>query len=476
MQIPLLSDQWLDGVVLAFACKEADLSFRLLVTPKTKALAEWLLSVVSFSGMVVPAMHTLSSADDLSALTLNPDAWAAPIVSNATKAALAVDDTCVWVPDGAVVTEKERAWLRTRKQDAPLASPKQFFNRLIRCRYLFVPRSCPRAFALASRMFRCAPAPGSGLSGVPGTNNPAALIHILKRHCFCSGFAPQRIPAVVHHMWLDDDLLSRRMPPEHAFAGSMWRTSQPGFEVRMWHTADIHAAIAKEPAAVQKAFHEAKTIIQKCDLARWVIIAQHGGVYIDLDFYPTGSLRTLLGKRTLWMTRELNEHNGRTQICNGFFAGTAEHPFVRGYIEEMTKNLAKRPNGPPNSAVMETTGPIALARFFNGSGKALRPPDCLGHPCDVMPFNSGGLLSETCAAYRTLPVAFTRWREGSGWGAIKPVAKPVTKPDTLPATTQRSCNTTAYISIICVVSVGFVAALACAIAYGIKLKKQIAGR
>lgn len=84
----------------------------------------------------------------------------------------------------------------------------------------------------------------------------------------------RRIPPVLHRVWFGPE----PMPEEHSAYGETWRHHHPRWQHRLWGDDDLHSlGISREVSAV------ARNASAVSDLARFQIMARHGGVYVDTD-------------------------------------------------------------------------------------------------------------------------------------------------------------------------------------------------
>ena len=102
-----------------------------------------------------------------------------------------------------------------------------------------------------------------------------------------SGAAANRtalgLPAVpwrLHQTWKD------AWPPKHLFS-PRWRLSMqaanPGWAHRLWTDAENRALVAARYPWLLAAYDGYPSDIQRADVARYVVVHAHGGVYADLD-------------------------------------------------------------------------------------------------------------------------------------------------------------------------------------------------
>lgn len=94
--------------------------------------------------------------------------------------------------------------------------------------------------------------------------------------------AATRIPRVLHQVYgLWDE--PGPLPTNFAHWASGWRRLHPDWNYVLWSGDDVRRLVADEPSDVQRAFHALPRGAQRSDLARYLILQRHGGIYADLD-------------------------------------------------------------------------------------------------------------------------------------------------------------------------------------------------
>jgi hypothetical protein len=232
-----------------------------------------------------------------------------------------------------------------------------------------------------------------------------------------------KIPPLLHFMWLaKTDAPHHGFPTHHALNPVAWSSMNSGWRVRTWTNADMLDVLATWPQDVTKAYNTAAIHIAKCDLARWLVLHAHGGVYIDVDFFPVRPLATLAVPDDCdgLLFRQPPDH-GNT-LFNGFMAFAPQHAFVREFVLFITQRILKSSLFIPRQ-VLHTTGPFALTDFFQAVSPRFAHL-CLLDSHWVLPFSKYDSKKMQTTA-RRLPqditdpmqqtVAFTRWHEGSDW-------------------------------------------------------------
>ena len=81
---------------------------------------------------------------------------------------------------------------------------------------------------------------------------------------------PRRIPKTLHFIWFGDG------QPNSLIA--KWEKMHPDYEIKVWND-EIHSELGTH----RTLFEKAKTPAEKSLVARYLILYQHGGIYIDCD-------------------------------------------------------------------------------------------------------------------------------------------------------------------------------------------------
>ncbi|AYV85696.1 MAG: glycosyl transferase [Satyrvirus sp.] len=240
------------------------------------------------------------------------------------------------------------------------------------------------------------------------------------------------IPKIIHQMWLDKKISNNDYSPEKykPFINS-FREHNPEFIFEFWNMDRAKDLFEKYPEIdkYKNIWYNLPHHIQKCDMARFLIIYLFGGIYIDLDFVCFKNLSPLLD-RELLLVYEPVEHSEiykdpiERRLYNGFIGSVPKHKFWLDWLDFILESLKKTDD------VMYTTGPINFRIFLNQSKyKNIKLTDT----CDIIPLyfkNGSNYVTRNCvhrnnnsqkidADYHKKIGNFThtKWYEGSGWGA-----------------------------------------------------------
>jgi len=159
-----------------------------------------------------------------------------------------------------------------------------------------------------------------------------------------------KIPRLFHRIWLGSAI-----PAESDEWWQTWEQLHPGWDLVTWTEANLPRLTN------QRIYDEAETLTAgnvwqfRSDIARYELLAEHGGVYLDTDFEPRRNIEPLLGDVDCFAAWELQD----IWIANGFMGATPDHRFIGRLIEQLPSSVRENRTRRPNHA----TGPRYLTRM-----------------------------------------------------------------------------------------------------------------
>jgi mannosyltransferase OCH1-like enzyme len=146
------------------------------------------------------------------------------------------------------------------------------------------------------------------------------------------------------------------MPALFAEFGKQWQQLHPEWEMRLWDERNI------PPLRNQDIYDNAALICPKCegqlraDVARYEILYEYGGVYLDVDFEPFKPLDALLEDVECFCAWEIQD-----QFANNALMGCVPgHPLMRDLIGDLHQSVEDHPNFGP----WMVSGPRHLTRVL----------------------------------------------------------------------------------------------------------------
>ncbi len=240
------------------------------------------------------------------------------------------------------------------------------------------------------------------------------------------------IPKILHRMWLDKTITNNEhVPQKYDRFIKSFSDHNPELTVMFWNMDKVKKLFDYNPeiAKYKETWINLPHHIQKCDMARFIIMYLYGGIYVDLDFMCYKNLSPLLN-RDLLLVFEPVEHSEiwhdpiEARLYNGFIGSVPKHQFWLDWLDFIVASLKK------TSDVMYTTGPVNFRIFFNQSRYRGTP---IVSTCDLLPIyltsntnyitrgcidrNNNSKIITSDDYYKTFGnYAHTKWSEGSGWG------------------------------------------------------------
>ncbi|MFD1744957.1 glycosyltransferase family 32 protein [Rhizobium helianthi] len=169
----------------------------------------------------------------------------------------------------------------------------------------------------------------------------------------------QPVPRVLHQIWLGN----LDVPP----AAARWRdhAAKNGFHYKLWRENDLEAlGVQRHPAFMD--MMEAGDFPGAVDVARYFILYEQGGIYLDCDWYPArddesfADLLPLLGLSALAEETPRDTGAGGLLLTNSFIAAPPHHPVFARLLDILPEATRLLPDGP----AWWSTGPLIMTLLF----------------------------------------------------------------------------------------------------------------
>ena len=102
------------------------------------------------------------------------------------------------------------------------------------------------------------------------------------------------IPRVIHQTWKDDEVPERFLAAQRS-----WKEAHPEWEYRFWTDVDLALLVRERAPELLPLWDRYPEAIQRVDAARYVILREFGGVYVDLDVRCLRPLDSLLDSQVV---------------------------------------------------------------------------------------------------------------------------------------------------------------------------------
>jgi inositol phosphorylceramide mannosyltransferase catalytic subunit len=177
------------------------------------------------------------------------------------------------------------------------------------------------------------------------------------------------VPRAIHQIWIGT------LPVPAAAAAWQSHAKAQVYDYRLWRESDLAAlGLTDNP-------HFADMLARgdypgAVDVARYMILAAEGGIYLDCDWYPARDdiafhdLLPLTGLTALAEDTPRMTGIGGLLLANSFIATPADHPALHRLNAALPASLAALPGGPAWWA----TGPLIFTLIARGGAVSLAAP------------------------------------------------------------------------------------------------------
>ncbi|MDF2614695.1 MAG: hypothetical protein K0S71_2481 [Clostridia bacterium] len=156
------------------------------------------------------------------------------------------------------------------------------------------------------------------------------------------------IPKIIHRIWVGN----KKIPEEFIAYAQTWRKYHPDWEMKLWTDENMI------PLKNQAYYDNAKELAKKADIARYELLYQFGGIYIDCDVECLKNIEPLLSGIEAFAGAEDDYY-----ITNAIMGCTVHNPIMKCIIENIPVSIQK------NSAleINYQTGPIFITELLKGA-------------------------------------------------------------------------------------------------------------
>lgn len=180
----------------------------------------------------------------------------------------------------------------------------------------------------------------------------------------------QSVPRVIHQVWIGP------LPPPPGLHAWAEHAAARGFAHRLWREPDLESlGVPGHPVFRDRL--QRQDYPGAVDVARYAILAAHGGIYLDADWVPCrddlsfDSYLPLVGLGAMAEPLPRLTHTGSLLLANSFIAAPQGHPVLATLFRILPQVDAAIPGAP----AWWTTGPLIFTLLARGGSLALAPHD-----------------------------------------------------------------------------------------------------
>ena len=160
------------------------------------------------------------------------------------------------------------------------------------------------------------------------------------------------IPKVIHFMWIGSDL-----PKIYKQNINIWKEKNPSFDIMIWDDEKTNKFLSDK--SLYGMFKESTSFGVKSDVARYHVLKEIGGLYLDTDFLCLSSEFDFLHDNLSFYSCCSFEKN--LNIFNGMIASEPNHPIIDLCIANCDINRAADIQC-DQTKVLYQTGPYLFTR------------------------------------------------------------------------------------------------------------------
>jgi mannosyltransferase OCH1-like enzyme len=165
------------------------------------------------------------------------------------------------------------------------------------------------------------------------------------------------IPKIIHQTWKTKDI------PEHwKKSQKEWQRLHPEWIYILWTDDDIRNHIKKYHSDFLELHDNYEYPIQRADMIRYFILYDFGGLYSDLDFFPTENIEKYLSCFSDYFVYSANTNC----FTNSLMISTKESPIFLEIIQSLKNPLPWYAIG-KHMKVMLSTGPLLVDNVLKNS-------------------------------------------------------------------------------------------------------------
>ena len=89
------------------------------------------------------------------------------------------------------------------------------------------------------------------------------------------------IPKTIHQIWFQG---ADKIKPNLVEYHNSWKTMNPEYNIIVWDEPKIDNLMQKQPDLIKSQYFSYSKMIQKIDYAKYVILYNYGGIYMDMEY------------------------------------------------------------------------------------------------------------------------------------------------------------------------------------------------
>ena len=171
-----------------------------------------------------------------------------------------------------------------------------------------------------------------------------------------------KIPKIIHQIWWQG---MNQLPNKYHNFRKSWIDLHPNWKIIYWDKKKIYSLIKFNYPILKKIVDDYPFMIQKIDMAKYIILYHYGGFYVDMDTVCHKSFKNLYQIKEFecydFVCSQMEVLPFFKIINNGIIFSKPKHTILLLILNNLKKYQKKQIYQNQDLYIMESTGPI----FFN---------------------------------------------------------------------------------------------------------------
>lgn len=164
------------------------------------------------------------------------------------------------------------------------------------------------------------------------------------------------IPKIIHRIWFSFDKNNPHIPQKYIKEDFILMDLHKDWTIMRWDEEKVESFIKRYYPNFYKTYMSYDAIIKKHDAARYLILKEYGGIFIQHSIKIRKNLEPLLRGSKIVFSKQSSDTRYLDLLANGFIASTPKHPFWDLLISNLPATK--------NNYVLDATGPNFLTNML----------------------------------------------------------------------------------------------------------------
>ena len=174
---------------------------------------------------------------------------------------------------------------------------------------------------------------------------------------YSPGDEQSEIPLNIHQIFFT--IKNSQIPLQWRHATESWTRLNPDFKYILWNSSTVESLIVSKYPQLWDTYREYGHWVQRIDMAKYIILHQYGGIYVDTDIECLESMKNVF-KKFPENTKVVVYEAYPWGKASEFIICSRKHPFMASVVQGLYR--AHRWYIAPYARPMFTTGPM----YFGG--------------------------------------------------------------------------------------------------------------